>query len=76
MSWRNIHIADSDLSPRARYALLGFFKTAGDVAKAGIDRIARIPNIGQLTRREIIGWLVELEFAPHDIPYPPKGRRS
>lgn len=75
MSWRQIKVAESDLSNRAKFALAsGHFITAGDVAHVGIDRIARIPNIGQLTRREIMGWLVELEFANINIPYPPKGR--
>jgi hypothetical protein len=75
MNWRQLKVEDSDLSPRAKTALLNSaFLTAGDVAFVGINRIARIPAVGQLTRREIMGWLVELEFAPDNIPYPPKGR--
>lgn len=75
MSWRQIKVAESDLSPRAKNALeADRYETAGDVALAGIGRLARLPNVGQLTRREIMGWLVELEFGPTDLPYPTKGK--
>lgn len=59
MGWRETEVAGSDLSPRARNMLVREgLTTAGAVSDS---ELARIPEVGVQTRREILGWLTELQ---------------
>lgn len=61
MSWRDTQIAGSDLSSRARNGLINDgYRTAGELMSRTWGQLHRLPEVGSQTRREIIGWLVEL----------------
>lgn len=59
--WRTSRVKDSNLSARAKNALLdNHCIKAGDVAKLSVGEIYRMPNIGKKTGVEIIFWLISL----------------